>query len=233
LKKILFVLLIVMFMVPATVMASLVVNREPGYYSGNGGEFTLSGGAPSNMSYADSTKNIGSWGPSFQTFCLETDEYVSLPNGTYNYALNSMALRGGTNTDAGDPLSKGAAWLYSQFAKGTLSGYGYNSDRASWAGSLQSAIRGLEDEQGYSVSSYWLNVLQTQGGFADLAAAKADAGVGEYGVFVLNLTTAGGGYAQDMLYYKGSGNNVPIPPTAYLLGAGLVGLVGLRRRFKK
>ena len=26
---------------------------------------------------------------------------------------------------------------------------------------------------------------------------------------------------------------VPIPPTAYLLGAGLLGLVGLRRRFKK
>jgi len=31
----------------------------------------------------------------------------------------------------------------------------------------------------------------------------------------------------------GSGENVPIPPTAWLLGAGLVGLIGLRRKFQK
>jgi len=38
--------------------------------------------------------------------------------------------------------------------------------------------------------------------------------------------------ANDVVYEKIS-NHVPIPPTMLLLGSGLIGLIGIRRRFKK
>ena len=81
---------------------------------------------------------------SFQTFCLEQDE----DSGDGRFILNSAADGGGSNTNAGDPLSAGVAWLYSQFASGVLAGYNYapGAGRLASASLLQRAIWGLEDE---------------------------------------------------------------------------------------
>ena len=106
------VLLTMVMVIPSMVMASLVINRVDGYFSGNGGEFTLYNGAPSNGSYSGSptqTRDLIQTG-SFQTFCLETDEYVNM-GGTYNYNYSGAAVLGGSNSNTSDTLSKGTAWL--------------------------------------------------------------------------------------------------------------------------
>jgi hypothetical protein len=95
--------------------------RVAGYFGGSGGEFTLYGGTlPSNTSYGASSKNIPDANnialpPSFQTFCLETGENAAPSNF---FVISSAAVQGGTTNS--DRISKGTAWLYSQFAQGTL-----------------------------------------------------------------------------------------------------------------
>jgi hypothetical protein len=42
-----------------------------------------------------------------------------------------------------------------------------------------------------------------------------------------------GGPSIELTTFNVTASSVPIPPTVYLLGAGLLGLVGLRRKFRK
>ena len=61
----------------------------------------------------------------FQTFCVEDSEYFS-PGSTYNVQLNTAAVYGMPGATSGsEPVTLGTAWLYSQFANGSLSGYDY------------------------------------------------------------------------------------------------------------
>jgi hypothetical protein len=221
-------ILTMVMLAPSLGTASLIVDRITGYYAGSGGEFTLWGGIPPNLGYSSSTSNLtntqGIGTPSFQTFCLESDEFVNI-GGSYNYAFNYRAINGGVGS-GGDPISVGTSWLYSQFAQG------YNLSLAR-AGELQSAIWYLEGEGGGLSTDVTNLLLGKFGAGSTFVNWSADAVVGDNGVYVLNLTNLSGGLAQDMLYYKSEGNSVPIPPTVYLLGAGLLGLVGMRRKFRK
>ena len=73
------------------------------------------------------------------------------PGGEYEVALEQRrGLRKGGGNGSYDALSKGTAYLYSQFANGSLAGYiyGYGATRATAAGELQEAIWWLEGENG-------------------------------------------------------------------------------------
>jgi hypothetical protein len=59
----------------------------------------------------------------FQTFCIETTEFFS-PGATYTASTSDNALYGG-HPPGGVPVTLGTAWLYSEFASGGLSTYGY------------------------------------------------------------------------------------------------------------
>jgi len=199
------------------------------FQTGNGGEFTLqvdSDLIPVLNNYSALTSNQGNTRNTFQSFCLELNEDIK-PYTTYNVAISNAAKAGGYGAVNGaDPISMGTAWLYSQFAKGTLSGYdfaGLEPDREASASILQYAIWWLEDEKAYDAGNIFIQAAIAM--FGDAAAAKADSN-GAFNVMVLNLTDiTNGALRQDQLVV------VPIPAAVWLFGTGLIGLVGVRRRF--
>ena len=191
------------------------------YQNGNGGEFN-----------AITTPLVGSPNlGSFPTFCLEYVEHIDQPpSGPYTYTINTGAVEGGgfangayaTDPNTGlpmDNISIGTAWLFSQFAAGTLTldngtGSYFDANRYNNAGELQQAIWYLEAEPNGSDNGYVV-LAQSALGNLTLAQVEADSG-GAYGVVALNLFDSNGQLAQDQLAV------VPEPTTAgcFLLGLG-------------
>ncbi len=202
-----------------------------------GGSYTASGSGLDTSAYAPASV-LGGAG-SFETYCLEYTEHFS-PGSTYNYTVDGAAKLGGGGGASGgqDPISMATAWLYSQFAAGTLAGYDYVNlvNRKANNNDLQLAFWFFEDETG-SISGYggygtgsgnaYLNAAVAH--FGSVAAAKADSG-GAYGVQVLNLTDRSGNPKQSQLYATRS-----VPDAASTLGLLALGLGGLAaaRRFGK
>ena len=111
------------------------------YSYGNAGEFNAQPNAallsvnPALAGYSPATAELAVTNPGFQTFCVEAAEYFQ-PGLTYNVTISDEVLYNGGQFPGGGPLTMGAAWLYSQFAAGTLSGYDYTygSGRTASAG---------------------------------------------------------------------------------------------------
>ena len=143
--------------VAPSLMADTVVLSNSAFSYSDGGEFT----AVTTPTLADLSaySPYTSTSDSFQTFCVQvsTEFYEGT---TYNYTVSSVSLGapglgsggavGGVGNANSYPLSEGAAWLYSQFALGTLAGYDFANtlnDRQTEAGILQSAIWALQGGQ--------------------------------------------------------------------------------------
>jgi len=226
------------------VAATLTLNTNA-YSNGNGlggGEYTGTSATLSNASY--SSLAIGGMG-GVETYCLEFSEHFS-PGSTYSYTIGPAATNGGGGAvDGADPLSNATAWLYSQFALGTLPGYDYTAlGRQASNNALQLAFWFFEDEtpliSGYSSygagsGNLFVNAAITH--FGSLTTAKTDSN-GAFGVFVLNLTSGENDSIrnQSQLYF--STPAAPIVPsvpdrglTIFLLATTLFGLFGLKRRW--
>ncbi|MCC5787794.1 MAG: hypothetical protein JJU33_13960 [Phycisphaerales bacterium] len=205
-----------------------------------GGEFTVTGGGAGLRGLGSDINSN-----SFQTFCLELDQFLA--SGTNDYAVQID-----TTVRSGSPgvnfVSQGTAWLYGQFRSGALVSNGYDytvgADRASSASSLQLAIWFLQGQ--FDDPANWgtsprpgrneLLWAEYNGPNSDarhfVAAAQAavtDAFDPYAGgrVRVLNVgpTPDGGSWNnQDVLTL------IPLPSGGGLAAAGLLGLVALRRR---
>jgi hypothetical protein len=206
------------------------------YQTGQGGEFTLVPNTGSTGlswvlgNYSDKAKLVTPLGTAFQTFCLETGEYI-YGNTVHSATLSNAAVKGGVGgVDDRDPVSIGTARLYYEFAQGSLEGYNYadSTARKVSAAALQQTIWWLEGEQASLDASnifkiYILSKYNTE------AAAKADNN-GQIPVMALNLWADGhpgdpNFLRQDQLVVT------PIPASIWLIGTGLLGLIGIRRRF--
>jgi hypothetical protein len=107
-------------LVAGQAQADMVTLSQGAYSYSDGGEFTaVFSSTPSQ---------------SVQTFCDEINTEFS-PGTAYTYSIVSTDSEGYT-------LTQGAAYLYSQFIAGTLSGYNYTdaSTRKTDAGLLQAAL---------------------------------------------------------------------------------------------
>lgn len=224
-------------------MTVTLIDNTSQYSYGNGGEFRavansdLLAATHNLVGYSSKTSGTissgtdgGSWGYNsglnghsyFQTFCVEYNEEF-YPGTSYSVGISSRAMYGGQPPN-GDPISIGTAWLYSQFAKGTLSGYNYtygSATRSPQAGLLQQAIWWLEGENG-GVRTGYINTAEDAlyGAHGPTQDAKItlDAPHGAYGVAVMNLGAPGA--VQDQL--------VVVPePTTLIAGALLMLPFGL------
>jgi hypothetical protein len=191
--------------------ANSIVLTQGAYSFDVGGEFTAVTSPGSFLANygAAATMNGG-----FQTFCIETSVEFT-PGTSYSYALSQ-------SDSLGRPLTDGTAFLYYEFAQGTLQGYDYThaASRLTDAGKLQAAIWLLQGGQtypGYPTGG-------TGNPFYDLAVSTLGGNLllpsdGKYGVAVLQLADANGAVHQNQLVCVPDGG-----ATFGMLAAGLLAL---------
>jgi len=146
----------------------------------------------------------------FYTFCIEVAQAINSPGGPYRVAALAK------QTSTGTPLSGGAAFLYTQFAQGTLAGYTAGKQDA-----LQAALwkyQGYDSfviSSGVTVASYFAGSADAQA-FYNLAGAQAWQASGKTGhVFIMQNETTKGVARQDFLTVQ----DVPEPATLAELGS--------------
>ena len=237
------------------------VNAE----TAQGGEFTL---IPSDSTilnnYSSAAKVTDPDGGltgevGFESFCLETGLTYPIPPGIptnpLNYAISPNILNASVY-QPGLTVVLGTAWLYSQFAAGTLTGYAYTGQAATFGGTgwssvrandaayLQAAIWYLEDQPGFTTyaeaggsSNPFLNLLTaptTSGGLGLSSISLAMASdPGGFNVDVINIGDPGVYQYQAQLVM---GSPVKTTPdggaTVMMLGIAASGLALLRRKLR-
>ena len=177
--------------------------------------------------YAAGKSTDGTW---FGTYCIQKNEYFT-PGNIYDVVVNDRSVKAGVNnnqnnvSDGYDIISVGTAYLYGEFAKGTLVGFNYGL--ASSAADLQNWFWYLENEQTNQGSSTFGNLLVAQ--FGSISNSMVNYTGNE--VKVLNLTTGGltspTVYNQDQLVYVGVSDNGSV---VAMLGLTMIGLMVVRRK---
>jgi len=160
------------------------------------------------------------------------------PVATHNFGIESFCISTSIDvqnnplfaTLTPDVVTKGTAWLYKQFAQGTLAGYDYTpgTGRALSAQELQNAIWELQGQHVYYTAGINTFLIPAENAFGGtLAGAQALDG-GAQGVDELLMFNANGTESQPMLVLVPDGGL-----TAMLLGLGMLGITGTRRFIKK
>jgi hypothetical protein len=157
-------------------------------------------------------------GVTFRTFCLEVAFALS-GQDFYVADISNNVLSGGPG-QTGEPLSGGTKWLFYNWAMGTLPGYNRTDQTIYGENALQLAIWYLQGD----LNSAWTPTYDG-GYFYSLAAQHLSDGLllPVYAVNPIGPWPLYSGDAQSFLV-------TPEPLTILMLGAGLIGLAGLRRK---
>lgn len=193
-----------------------------------------------NSAYVSTTGGTTSGRTWFETFCVEPTTGVGTP------MVAKLNYSGGQSKNSnGVALNLGAAYLYKQFATGTLSGFNYSGTTSN--GMLANAIRVVLgfDTLGNWASNTFLAQLLAENSSQAYWVSSYDPGqyyseIGNYSVFIMNVYSTAGANRQDFLYIaKANGNggsDVPEPASILLWSLGGLGLAGSwarKRRLKK
>jgi hypothetical protein len=159
----------------------------------------------------------------FQSYCVETAEYISI-GGTYWGSIDNLVYYSSGSQTFSAPIYSGTAKLYNYFLDNQLTLTNVQK------GDIQGAIWAFQGQAGGS-TNWWYNNAGT------LVASNRT-------VWALNLWTVdvgGSPYnnagdfahrAQSMLIAGDIPYNTPEPGVLILLGLGLIGVVGIKRKFK-
>ena len=194
------------------------------YYYDVGGEFTAY--VTSGPQFVQNYSPLATASGGFDTFCIEVEVDFN-PGSSFNFALNPSQSADGTT------LSKGAAYLYYEFATGQLSGYNYANPSAvvpslgySDDAELQAAIWWFQGNQQYGdgaypvgANNYYYQLALSNLGLNSITAETPENG--QFGVEALVLTNPDGSPAQNQLVYVG------IPDKSGTWAMLLLGLAGL------
>lgn len=200
---------------------TVTVDQVAGYNAGDG-EFNVS--PITGVGYGAAAlynNNSGSLG--FGTFCIDREVSITTP-GQYDATI----IPSGINPNNGNQISLGTAWLYQQFAQGTLANYDYTpgAGRVNSAYLLQNAIWVLEGQIANNFADIFLTMVTTE--FGSLLAAQVDNNQ-HYSVGVLGLSYLDANRntvaAQPMLTLLPDGGSALL-----LLGLGLSGLALFSRK---
>jgi hypothetical protein len=226
--------------------STIVLNTNSFSDISGGGEFSATVTSPGSLgidtsAYSTNANHETIFNGNFETFCLESNVPFT-PGTTYNVSVSQTVLK------TGGPLTLGAAWLYMEFAEGSLSGYNYSqsgSARKASALSLQWAIWYLqgqdEPDTSHAITSADLlssgaDTFLTDLSTAHLSSTEFNANNGTYSVAALVLTDNAGYYYQDQLVMTspGGGGGAGVPDggaTVMLLGIAVGGMSFLKRKF--
>jgi PEP-CTERM putative exosortase interaction domain len=224
------------------------IATDSGYSSVNGNVYqgetrvTFTGETPDLSAYSSKTSGNNY----FQTFCIQTQEYVETGKdylSQLNLSGNANSAKTSTRGTGSTTITEGTATLYRLFATGELNyKYTYGNDRAGDASILQAALWKLQgqttDKVGKLTSNDWktnkyLAYLLTVDSDKDYWLSSYDPGKDTSGYAVLAMQNTDIKFvgAQDFLYLvENPSTDVPEPATVALWLAAIGGTLAWRRK---